>query len=172
MSTKFTYALILAFCGAAFSLVLFFLGYETEKIAMLQKLGWLGLLYQIPVLWLGLRAVRDEAGGAGFSYGRGVGTGTLISLYAGLLGGAYRFVHLKFINTNFVDYQMEVVRQQWAQAGMSEAQMEKAEPVTRMFMGPLAQGIMTPIFGVIIGVILSLILAAFLRRTPSEPATV
>lgn len=172
MSTKFTYALILTFCGAAFSLVLFFLGYETEKIALLQKLSWLGLLYQLPVLWLGLRAVRDEAGDAGFSYGRGVGTGTLISLYAGLLGGVYRFIHLKFINTNFADYQMEFVRQQWAQAGMSDAQMAQAEPVTRMFMGPVAQAIMTPIFGVIFGVILSLILAAFLRRAPSEPATV
>lgn len=170
MSTKFTYALIMTVCQVAVSLVMFFLGFETEKIATGQYFGWLGMVFMIVVLWLGIKAVRDEAPGQALSYGGCVGTGTLIGLYAGLMGGAYRFIHLKFINTSFADYQMEFIRSQWAAKGMSDAQMEQAEGFTRVMMGPVAQGISTPIFVVILSVLIALVLAIFLKRPPAEAA--
>jgi len=168
MGTKFTYAVILTISGAVMRLLMYFTGYETEKLAVGQHAGWLGLIIMIVVLFLGIRAIREESPGKYLSYGNGLGSGVLISLFAGLMSGVYNFIHLKFVNTQFVDYQLELIKLQWEKAGMSSAQMEQAEGVTRMMMGPIAQGIMTVVMTVIIGLVASLILAAILKRPAPE----
>jgi len=164
MSTKFTYALTLTICGALLNLLLYFTGFQTEKLATGQYFQWLGFVMMFAILWLGIKAVRDEAPEKGMSYGRGVGTGTLISLYSGLMSAVYSFIHFKFVNPEFADYQLALIRPKWEAAGMGEAQMDQAEKMTRAMMGPVAQAIMTPIFVVLFGLILSLIIAAILKR--------
>ncbi len=164
MSTKFTYALTLTICGALLNLLLYFTGFQTEKLATGQYFQWLGFVMMFAILWLGIKAVRDEAPEKGMSYGRGVGTGTLISLYSGLMSAVYSFIHFKFVNPEFADYQIALIRPKWEAAGMAEAQMDQAEKMTRAMMGPVAQAILTPIMVVIFGLILSLIIAAILKR--------
>ncbi len=170
MGTKSTYAIILTIASAVFNLLLYFTGFQTEKLAVGQHLQWLGFIITIVVLWLGIKAVREESPGKYMSYGKGVGTGTLISLFSGLMSAVYTFIHFKFVNTQFVDFNMELIRAKWEQAGMGADQMEKAEGFTRMFMGPVAMAIMTPIMAVFFGLILSLIIAAILKR-PAPPET-
>ncbi len=53
--------------------------------------------------------------------------------------------------------------------GVSGAQLDQAEKMTRMMMGPIPSAILGIIFGMIFGVILALIVAAFLKR-PAPPA--
>lgn len=168
MSTKFIYALTLTICGALLNLLLYFTGFQTEKLATGQYLNWLGFVIMFAVLWLGIKAVRDEAPEKGMSYGRGVGTGTLISLYSGLMSSVYSFIHFKFVNPEFADYQLALIRPKWEAAGMPEAQMEQAEKMTRAMMGPVAQAILTPIMVVLFGLILSLIIAAILKRPAAD----
>jgi Protein of unknown function (DUF4199) len=164
MSTKFTYALVLTVIGALFSLLLYFTGFQTEKLAVGQHLTWLMVIAHAAVLWFGIKAVREESPDKSLSYGQGVGAGTLISLYSGLMSAVYTFIHFKFINPNFFDYQMELVRQKWVQAGMSDTQMEQAESITRKFMGPGVSTCFALVATVIFGLILSLIIAAILKR--------
>ncbi len=168
MSTKFVYALILTISGAVLNLLLYFTGYQTEKLATGQYLQWIGFVIMIVVLWLGIKAVREESSQQALTYGQCLGTGVLISFYSGLMSSAYSYIHFKFVNPNFADYQLELIRAKWAAAGMSDAQMEKAEGFTRMMMGPGVQAIMTPIMVVVIGLVISLILAAFLKRNPPD----
>lgn len=171
MGTKFTYALIMTVAGAAFQLLLYFTGFQTEKLAVGQHLNWIAFIIMIVVLVLGIKAVREEAPDKALSYGKGVGTGVLISLISGLMSSVYSFIHFKFINTEFADYQMELIRAKWEQTGMGSAQMEQAEGFTRAMLGPVAQAIMTPIMAVIFGTIISLIAAAFLKRAAQPPPT-
>lgn len=168
MGTKFTYALIMTIAGAVLNLLLYFTGFQTEKLAIGQHLQWLGFVMMIVILWLGIKAVRDESPGQHLSYGKGVGTGVLISLISGLMSAVYTYIHFKFVNTDFVDYNMELVRAKWEQAGMSATQMEQAEGITRAMMGPVSMAIMTPIMAVIFGLIISLILSIFLKRPAPE----
>lgn len=170
MGTKFTYALILTIVGAVFNLLLYFTGFQTEKLAVGQHLNWIGFGIMIVVLVLGIKAVREEAPDKSLSYGKGVGTGVLISLFSGLMSAVYNFIHFKFVNTEFADYQMELIRAKWEQAGMGGAQMEQAEGFTRAMLGPVAQAIMTPIMAVIAGTIISLVAAAILKRPAQPPA--
>jgi hypothetical protein len=166
MSTKFIYALTLTICGAVFNLLMFFTGFQTEKLAQGQPLQWLGAVMMAVILWLGIKAVREESEGKYLSYGKGLGSGVLISLYSGLMSSVYTFIHFKFVNPNFADYQMELIRAKWVAAGISDAQMEKMEGFTRMMMGPGVQACLTPIFVVFFGLILSLIISAILKRPP------
>jgi ABC-type phosphate transport system permease subunit len=164
MGTKFTYSLIMTIAGAVLNLLLYFTGYQTEKLAIGQHFQWLGFVMMAVILWLGIKAVREEAPGQFISYGKCVGTGTLISLFSGLMSAVYSYIHFKFVNTDFVDYNMELVRAKWEASGMSATQMEQAEGITRAMMGPVSMAIMTPIMAVIIGLIISLIIAIFLKR--------
>jgi hypothetical protein len=123
----------------------------------------------IVVTWLGLKAVREEAKDKSLSYGKGVGTGVLISLYAGLIGAIYAFVHFTFINPNFADYAIDMARQQWVAAGMGDSQMEAAEKFTRFLYKPAVMAIMSAIFSPFFGLIISLILSIFLKRKPAAP---
>ncbi|MDB6113291.1 MAG: hypothetical protein JWQ62_236 [Lacunisphaera sp.] len=168
MGTKFTYALILTISQTVFTLLMFFLGFQTEKIATGQYFQWVPLVITIVVLWLGIKAVREENEGKYLTYGQGVGAGTLISLFSGLMSGVYAYIHFKFVNPNFFDYQLTLMRDKWAAKGLSENQMEQAENMMRKFSGPGVYAITTPIIVVCIGVIISLILAAILKRNPPE----
>ena len=170
MGTKFIYALILTICGAVLNLLLYFTGYQTEKLATGQYLQWFGFLIMFVVLWLGIKAVREESEHKAMSYGQGVGAGVLISLFSGLMSAIYSFIHFKFVNPEFADYQLELIRQKWAAAGMPEARMEQAEKMTRMFMSPVAYAIMTPIMAVIFGLLMALVISAFLKRNPPADA--
>ncbi len=164
MGTKFTYALILTIAGAIFNLLMYFTGFQTEKLAVGQYLNWLMTGISIVILWLGIKAVREETPDKSLSYGQGVGTGVLISLYSGLMSAVYTYVHFKFINPGFFDYQMDLMRQKWTQAGLSDDKIAQAEAMTQKFMGPVSSAILTPIFVVLFGLIISLILAAILKR--------
>lgn len=171
MGTKFTYALILTITGAVFRLLLFFTGFETEKLATGQHLNWLMLPVIFGIYFVALKAVREERPHKAMSYGQGVGAGLVISLMSSAMSAVYTFIHLKFINTSFVDYQMEIVRAKWVEAGMSDTAMEQAENMTRMFMGPGMQAGMAVIAGVIFGLIISLIVSAFVKRAaPADSA--
>jgi hypothetical protein len=170
MSTTLLYALIMTAAQIVFNLLLYFLGFETEKIASLQAMSWIGILIPIVCLTLGLRATREAAPDKSLSYGRGVGVGTLMCLYSGIMVGIYRIIHLKFVNPSLIDYQMDLIKQKWAAAHMSDAQMEGAEKFTRMLMGPAAQCVMTIVFSVVFGVILSLVIAAIVKRDPPSAA--
>lgn len=171
MNTKFTYALILAIVQAVFSLLMYFTGYQTEKLAAGQYLNWLALPITVVVLWMGIKAVREESADKSLSYGQGVGAGVLISLYSGLLSGVYNFIHFKYVAPEFFDYQMEMIRTKWAAAGMNSTQMEQAEAITSKFMGPVATAIMTPIMAVFFGLLLTLVISAILKR-PAAPGAV
>ncbi|MBI2497694.1 MAG: DUF4199 domain-containing protein [Opitutae bacterium] len=166
MSTKFIYALTLTICGAVLNLLLYFTGFQTEKLATGQYLQWIGFVIMVAVLWLGIKAVREESEGRCLTYGQGVGAGVLISLYSGLMNSVYTYIHFKFVNPEFVDYQLALIREKWAAAGLSDGQMEQAEKVTRMLMGPGVQACLAPIIAVLFGLILSLIISAFLKRNP------
>ncbi len=173
MNTKVFYALVWTICSAVFQLILFFSGFQTERLATGKYLQWLGLAIAAAVLWFGIKAVRDEKPENPPGYGQRLGAGVLISLYAGLMSGVYQWFHLKFINVNFADYTIATIREKWAAQGLGASQMETAERITRTFIGPEVQALMTPVITVILGLVLSSIIAAILepKAVPPPPAS-
>ena len=172
MSTTLLYALILAIGQILLALVGFFLGYQTEKISSGSWYGFMPLLLSLAILWLGIRAVREEDTGKYLTYGKGVSTGLMISLYAGLIGAIYTYVHFTFVNPNFPDFLIEASRAKWAAAGMNDSQMDGAEKGIRMFTKPAIQAVFGLVITVVLGLIISLIFAAILKRDPPNEGQV
>ena len=170
MGTKFTYALALTISQAVFNLLLYFTGFQTEKLEIGQHAGWISLLIMIVVLWLGIKAVREETPDKSLTYGQGFLAGFLISVFSSFMSAVYTFIHFKFVNPNFYDYQLEMIRAKWVKAGMSDTQMEQAEAMARKFMNPVISSIFSIVIVLLCGLIVSLILAAILKR--AKPADV
>ncbi len=170
MSTTLLYGLILVGGNILLTLVGYFLGYQTDKINDSTWFGLATFLFSVVMLWLGIRAVRDEQAAKGLSFGQGVGTGMLIALYAGFIGAIYIYLHFTFINLSFPDHLIEASRIKWAAMNMPESAMEKAEQSIRAFTKPLIQAVAGFGFSLVSSLIISLITAAFLRQGPIQPA--
>jgi len=168
MNTKLFYALVWTICGIVFQLLLFFTGFQTEKLATGQYLQWLGIPMGAVILFLAIRAVRDERPERPLGYGQRVGAGVLISLYAGLMSSVYTWFHFRFINVNFADYTISAARAKWAAAGLGASQMDKMETFTRTLLRPEVQALLTPLMSVLFGCVLSLIIAAFVAARPES----
>lgn len=170
MNTPLFYGVVLAVTNIVLTLAAFFLGFQTDKLAQGQWFGLLSIAAGIIVLWVGIRAVREEAADKSLSYGKGVLTGFLISLYSGLIGMVYTFIHFQFINPSFIDYQIDLARQKWSQIGLDEAKMAAAEKVVRFVFSPPVLAGVTLIWALVFGAIIALILAAILKRpAPAAP---
>lgn len=170
MSTRFFYALVLTISATVFQLLLFFTGLQTENLATGQYVQWLAIAIDAAVLWLGIRAVRDERPGRELTYGQRLGAGVMISLYSGLMSAVYTYLHFKFINVNFAEYTIDMVRAKWAAAGLAESQMAQAERMTRMMLAPGVQALLVPVFTLLIGTVLSLIIAALIEGKAAPAA--
>ncbi len=150
------------------TLIGFFLGFQTDKINQGSWFGLVPLIYAIVVYVLGIKAVREEDAGKYLTYGKGVGTGTLIALYSGLIGSVYAYIHFTYVNPNFTDYLIEASRIKWAAAGLSDSRMDAAEKGIRMFTRPAVQALVGFLMTIVAGVVISLIASAFLKRLPPE----
>lgn len=168
MSTKTTYGLVIAFIGIALTLIGYMLGLQTDKAgtALASIFGWIGTIVSFFVLWLGVRAVRDEKTDQCLTFGQWFGAGVIIMLIAAAVGAVYTFVHFTFINPDFADHMMANVEQKWAEAGMNDRQMEAAGKITRMFFHPGALAVMGFLGQMFFGVVFSLIVAAIVKRNP------
>ena len=166
MNAKLSYGLILAAGNIVLSLVGFLLGYQSDNIANGTWFSFLIYVLCIAVVCLGIKAVREEAKDKSLSYGKGVGSGVLIALYGQGLGAIYGFIHLTFINPNFGEYMMNAMRQKWAEAHMSDAQIEQASNFMRFTLSPLWLSIIGLITMVLFCAVVALIASAFLKRAP------
>lgn len=164
MSTTLTYGVYLALANSALTLAGFFLGYQTENMASGQWFQYLSWVAMLVLVILGIRAVREENEHKALSYGRGVGTASLIGLYSGLIGGVYAFIHFKFVNPSFTDYLVEFIRNQPQSAGMTDAQLAGMEQGVRMFYSPVVLAIASPFITTLICTVIGLVASAFLKK--------
>ncbi len=173
MKTSSFYGFISALAGALLTLVLFFAGYHTDpaKFGAAQAIGYLGIVIFVVCLVLGIKARRAEVpAGQGFGYGSALGVGTQITLVAAALSAVFNFFYFKYINPGFADIIVQSKLDQLQAKGMSGAELDKAESVTRMMLHPLPASIFNFIGFFVIGFLLALIAAAFLKRPTPPPA--
>jgi hypothetical protein len=168
MKTCSLYGFILAISIAVLTLVLYFLGLHSDP-ARLTTAKWVGGLagfaISVAVTVIGIKARRAEVPESEeFGYGRALGAGVLISVVASVLGAIFNFVYMAYINPGYSEVLLQDQMDKLQAKGLSAAQLDQAEKMTRMFMGPLPASLFGLLFGVIFGVVIALVLAAFLKR--------
>jgi hypothetical protein len=164
VTPRLKYALILSISCALLHLVLYLTGFETVRLDVGHHLFWLNQVFMAVVLGFGIKAVRYESPLGGLSYGRAMWTGVVISFYSALMSALYDFVHFKWINPRFTDYQLACMKPQWTAAGLTAAQTDEQTKQLLWVMSPVPHAVIFVVVTVVFGLLFSLILAAFLRH--------
>jgi hypothetical protein len=119
-------------------------------------------------IYVGTKSFRDGLNEGTITYGKALGYGTLIALFAGIITSAFAFVYLGFIDDSFLQYTLTTQEDQMYEQGLPEEQIEMRMKMTKMFMKPGAFALMGILTNTFLGFIISLITAAILKKEPKE----
>lgn len=174
MKTTFYYGLIMAIINMVLTYGMYFAGFHdsVEKLHTGQMIaGITGTLAGIVCLVLSVRARRAETPASEpFGYGRSFFAAFLTAFWSTLLGTISWVTYIALVNPNIRELMVQGEIAKASAKGMSSAQLEQAEGVIRMMMGPLPQALFAFFFGLIAWTLISLIVAAFIRRpAAAEP---
>ena len=172
MKTYLTYGAAMA--GGVFALVmiLYIFGFHSEAsklgtAQMIQMIGGLGI--GIACIVLGTKAKRATVPVTEeFGYGSALFAGFMIALFASLIGMVTTLLYAQVINPGMNDLAVQAQIAKWEAAGLSSAQIERAEGMMRKMMTPVIQMCFGFIFGLLFSTIISLITAAFLKREAAD----
>jgi hypothetical protein len=116
-----------------------------------------------------LWSFREYSGDLGLPYGRALGFGTLLSLFASLIVAFFTFVLYKIVDPGLIDKLLIFIEESLIKAGRPENQVEMIVSMYKKVLSPLTYSIGQVITFTLLGFIFSLIIAIFFRRKPSNP---
>lgn len=152
--------LILGLALVIYTLLLYFLDQTFNK-----SLGYVSILIVIIGLILGVKSFRDDSKGGVMSYGQGVGAGTVIGLYAGIIMAIFTFLLYEIIDPDLVGKLLTFTEEKILESGrVPEEMMDQVMEQQKKFMTPLILSIGSIINYVFFGVVVSLIASIFLKK--------
>ncbi len=174
MKTTFYYGVIMAVIGILLNYAMYFLGFHdsVEKMHTGQMIGFcIGAISGIVCLVLAARARRQETPASEpFGYGRSLLACFLTSLWSVCFTTLSWVIYIGVVNPGVRDIMVQGEIAKLEAKGLSSDQIEKAEGMIRMMMGPVPQGLVGFCIGLVFWTVLSLIIAAFIRRAAAGPA--
>jgi hypothetical protein len=162
-TNSMNYGAVAGFLIIIFSLLLYFAG--------LQDNTYLGLMV-FPILILvmiwGTLTLRNKIQNGQMTYGRGLGAGTTISLFASVIVAVYMFVFFKFIDPEAIDRITSMQETKMLEQGMSEEQVNMAIEMTKKFTNPITMAVGSVFSYTLYGFLFSLVISAFLKKKPNS----
>lgn len=125
---------------------------------------WPSLLLSIIVLYFLLRSYRDHYNNGFISYGRSVGAGVIISIYAAIITAIYIYVLYAFIDPGLMDKSLAMAEEKLIAKGLPEEAVDQALAMQAKMMKPWFTALMGIINSVFYGLILSLIVSLFVMK--------
>ena len=153
------YGAILGIVLIMYSLILYMLDMITN-----QALAYVSYIFMLGGVIIGIKNYRDKVLGGYISYGKGLGFGTLVCLFAGILSAIYTYVLYDIIDPELIDKMIAIGQEKMIEQGLSQEQIAQAEPFQRKFMHPGIMAGMVIFMTTLIGFVMSLIVAAVLKK--------
>ena len=155
-------ALMLGFALIIYTLILYFLDKSFDRSIVLAIIS---IAILIGGLVLGIRSFRDDSRSGILTYGQGVGAGTIISLYAGIIMAVFGIIQYTLIDPELIDKFFALQEEQLIEQGrLSESLIEQQIDLMKKIITPVS----LPLFGILnyvfMGVIISLLATIFLKR--------
>jgi hypothetical protein len=158
MKSTLKAGIVLGLAVMAWTFITGFLGWykDPSKAA----LWWIVILVQGGIIAWGLTLTKAE----GKKYGGQLGAGTLMSIYAAVIGIASSLMYTTVLFPDALEIIKEVQLDKLAEQGQTAEQIEAAVPIMDFMLTPAINAVMGFVGTIITGFILSLILAAFIRN--------
>ncbi|HEX2934924.1 MAG TPA: DUF4199 domain-containing protein [Bacteroidales bacterium] len=131
------------------------------------SLNMLSYVILIGGIMYGIKQVRDKIQNGFISYGRAVGSGTLVALFASIILAFYMFILMKYVDNSMIAKSIELTQQKWSEGGMTDDQVESMTKMVEPFITPGFMAFGTVFSITFVGVIISLIVAAFMKKEPN-----
>ncbi|NLE34977.1 MAG: DUF4199 domain-containing protein [Bacteroidales bacterium] len=125
---------------------------------------WPSLLLSIIVLFFLLRSYRDHYNNGFISYGKSVGAGVIISIYAAIITAIYVYLLYAFIDPGLMDKSLAVAEEKLIAGGLPEEAVDQALAMQAKMMKPWFTALMGIVNSVFYGLILSLIVSLFVMK--------
>ena len=151
--------LILGIALIIYSLLMYFLGLNLEK-----WVGYVSYLIIIAGLVYTTKQYRDDVLEGAITYGKALGYGTLVALFAGIISGVYSFIFYSYIDPEVINKILEMTEEQLVNKGMADEQIEQAINMQKKFMTPAMMSLMAVPGTAFIGFIISLFTSIFLKK--------
>ena len=152
--------LILGLALVIYTLLLYFLDQTFNT-----SLGYVSYLIIIIGLVLGIKSFRDDARGGIMSYGQGVGAGTVIGLYAGIIGAIFTYLLYTVIDPDLMGKLLTFTEEKLIETGrVPEEMMDQTMEFQKKLMAPWIMSISAVIGTVFFGVVVALIASIFLKK--------
>ncbi|MDR4989319.1 MAG: DUF4199 domain-containing protein [Bacteroidales bacterium] len=160
-SSAFTYGLITAVGMIVLTLLMYVLNLMTVQ--------WISYLAYVIILagiiW-GTLKFRDEDSGGFISYGKALGYGTLLSLFAALISGVFIFVFYQYIAPDAME-QLKAVAAENVLEANPEITDQQLDMILR-FTSPIVISISSIFSTTFLGFVFSLVTSAFIKRKDPE----
>lgn len=118
----------------------------------------------ITVIIIGTKHFKNNVQNGNITYGRALGSGTLISLFASIIVAFYMFIFLKFVDTDAMEKIYSVIEEKMYTQGLPDDQIEMALEMTKKFTTPFTIALGTVFSYTFWGFLFSLITSAFLKK--------
>lgn len=153
------YGLILGLISIVFSVLTYMLDVTGKPWIIVPS-----LIISIVVLFLLLRSYRDTYNHGYISYGKALGAGVVINIYAAILTAIYIYILYGFIDPGLVDKQMLDAEEKLIARGMPEGSIDTALQMQAKFMKPWFMALSSVFSAAFFGFILSLIVSLFIKK--------
>ncbi len=134
----------------------------------LMKFGWLngiiGFVAMIALIILGIKKFKTDNGGF-LTFGQALKVGVGIALISAVVSTIYTLLFTNVIEPDFQTQMMEVQRQAWMDAGMTNEQIEASEAMAKKFSSPVITAPLALVVSAFFGFIISAIAGAIMKKT-------
>ncbi|KAF0203608.1 MAG: hypothetical protein FD170_1035 [Bacteroidetes bacterium] len=133
--------------------------------------GWVqyaSLVILLAGIVLGNLAFRDKCSGGFLSYGRSLGSGVLISVFAGLLMAIYSYLFFSFFDPGELVKLTQIAEDKMFEQGLSDEQVDDAMSMTKMFMTPVFISISSLFSMALWGTVFSLLVSIFIKKNDNS----
>jgi hypothetical protein len=160
MKSAMTYGLILGLALIVLHVVQYIMGVYKPPF-------WVSLINYgaiIGIIVYGTIRFRDDELEGYISYGKALGFGVLMSLFASIIYGLYFFLLTNVIDPTYMESMWAMIEETYVEMGMSDDQIEAAMSIVKKFQSPLIM-VFSSIFSfVFMGTIFALITSIFLKK--------
>jgi hypothetical protein len=168
MKTPLLYGTLSALINALCMFGLFFAGFHDapEKIGTAQGISAIiGVIGAVVCMALAMHTRRAELpADQPWTYGSAFGTGLLVGIFGALIGAVVFYVYAAIVNPHFIDVVVQSNIAKMEAKGMSQAQIDQAEPMMRRFSSPTLLCVFSLIGGTLFSAVEAAIVAIFYRN--------
>lgn len=153
------YGLILGLAIVIYTLILHFLGAGQNRFA-----GWATFVFTAVAVYVGTKSFRDKMQEGYISFGKALGSGMLIVVFASLIQSVFTYIFFAYLSPESMQDMFVAMEEAMLETGTPEDQIEMSVEMMKSFTSPMSLAITGIFTSAFVGLIISLVIAAFVKN--------